>query len=51
MAAPVAIVTGGSSNIGWAIVQRLAATHEVFIGDVAPPKEELPARCRYVPWV
>jgi NAD(P)-dependent dehydrogenase (short-subunit alcohol dehydrogenase family) len=48
MAAPVAIVTGGSSNIGWAIVRRLAATHDVFIGDVAPPKEELPARCRYV---
>jgi 3-oxoacyl-[acyl-carrier protein] reductase len=34
---PVAIVTGGSSNIGWATVQRFAGTHRVVIGDLNPP--------------
>lgn len=34
---PIAIVTGGSRNIGWAIAQRFAATHRVVIGDLHPP--------------
>lgn len=44
---PSAVVTGGSSNIGWACVQRLAATHEVLIADLKPPAEPLPAGVRY----
>ncbi|MBL8332298.1 MAG: SDR family NAD(P)-dependent oxidoreductase, partial [Rubrivivax sp.] len=31
---PTAVVTGGASNIGWACVQRLAATHRVWIADL-----------------
>ena len=44
---PVAVVTGGSSNIGWACVQRFAATHQVVIGDLRPPPEALPDHIRY----
>lgn len=44
---PVALVTGGSSNIGWACVQRFAATHRVVIGDLRPPAQPLPAQVHY----
>ena len=40
---PVALVTGGSRNIGWSITQRFAATHRVVIGDVRAPDAPLPA--------
>lgn len=44
MSAPVAIVTGGSRNIGWAIARRFASTHQVLIADlVAPTKAMAPA--------
>lgn len=46
---PIAIVTGGASNIGWACVRRLADRHEVVIADVQAPTEALPAGVRYVP--
>jgi NAD(P)-dependent dehydrogenase (short-subunit alcohol dehydrogenase family) len=45
---PTAIVTGGSSNIGWACVRRLAATHRVVIADLKPPTEALPDGVRFV---
>ena len=45
---PIAIVTGGASNIGWACVRRLADSHEVVIADVQAPTEALPAGVRYV---
>jgi NAD(P)-dependent dehydrogenase (short-subunit alcohol dehydrogenase family) len=48
VAAANAIVTGGSSNIGWAIVQRLAGEHRVFIADIAPPVGQLPASCEFM---
>lgn len=46
---PIALVTGGASNIGWACVQRLAATHDVCIADLQPPAAPLPAGARYQP--
>lgn len=39
----LALVTGGSSNIGWACVRALAADHEVVIADLNPPLRPLPA--------
>ena len=48
MPASSAIVTGGSSNIGWAVAQRLAREHQVFIADIAPPAAPLPPSCRFV---
>lgn len=48
MTRPTALVTGGSRNIGWAIVRRFMATHDVVIGDLAPPAEPLPAGVRWV---
>ena len=45
---PIALVTGGSSNIGWACVRRLSADHDVVIADLKPPAEPLPARARYL---
>jgi 3-oxoacyl-[acyl-carrier protein] reductase len=35
--ARVAIVTGGSRNIGWAIASRFASTHRVLIADLVAP--------------
>jgi 3-oxoacyl-[acyl-carrier protein] reductase len=46
---PIALVTGGSSNIGWACVSRLAVDHAVVIGDLKPPTEPLPEGARYLP--
>jgi NAD(P)-dependent dehydrogenase (short-subunit alcohol dehydrogenase family) len=44
----IAIVTGGSSNIGWACVQRMAMQHEVVIADVQAPTEPLPAGMHFL---
>ena len=46
---PIALVTGGASNIGWACVQRLAATHDVVIADLQAPAGPLPAGASYRP--
>lgn len=43
-----AIVTGGSSNIGWACVQRLCKDHAVVIADLQPPAATLPKNVRFV---
>jgi 3-oxoacyl-[acyl-carrier protein] reductase len=43
----VAIVTGGSSNIGWACAKRLASDHRVVIADLKPPAAALPAGVSY----
>ena len=48
MARPVAVVTGGSRNIGWAIVQRFLASHTVVIGDLQRPAHALPANVHWV---
>ncbi len=48
MSRNVAIVTGGSSNIGWACVGRLAPSHHVLIGDVRPPTVPLPEGVEFV---
>jgi 3-oxoacyl-[acyl-carrier protein] reductase len=48
MSRPTAIVTGGSSNIGWACVRRLAGTHDVVIADLRPPVDALPPGVRFV---
>lgn len=45
---PVAIVTGGSSNIGWACVQRFASDHRVLIADLRAPAESLPDQVEFV---
>lgn len=45
---PVAIVTGGSSNIGWAIVNALSSSYHVVIADINPPENELPLNCRFL---
>ena len=45
---PTAVVTGGSSNIGWACVQRLAVDHEVVIADVQAPPQALPPHVRFI---
>lgn len=46
---PIALVTGGASNIGWACVRRLAVDHEVVIGDLKAPTDPMPASVRYLP--
>lgn len=48
MSKTVAVVTGGSRNIGWAVAQRFADSHTVVIGDLAPPAQPLP---RGITWV
>ncbi|MCW5230353.1 SDR family NAD(P)-dependent oxidoreductase [Verminephrobacter eiseniae] len=45
---PVAIVTGGSSNIGWACVQRFCADHRVLIADLQPPQAPLPEGVSFI---
>lgn len=45
---PTAVVTGGASNIGWACVRRLAATHTVWIADLQAPDAALPGACTYM---
>jgi 3-oxoacyl-[acyl-carrier protein] reductase len=44
----VAIVTGGSSNIGWAIVNALSSNYHVIIADIHPPEEKLPSNCQFI---
>jgi 3-oxoacyl-[acyl-carrier protein] reductase len=44
---PLAIVTGGSSNIGWACVQALVASHDVLIADLRAPAMVLPPGVRF----
>jgi 3-oxoacyl-[acyl-carrier protein] reductase len=39
---PVALVTGGSRNIGWSIARRFASSHQVVVGDLVPPPAPLP---------
>jgi len=46
---PVAIVTGGSSNIGWACVRRLAPDHRVLIADRRAPSEAMPEGAAHLP--
>lgn len=45
---PVAIVTGGARNIGWAIAQRLAADYHVLVADLSEPQQPLPEGCDYI---
>ena len=46
--AGVAIVTGGSSNIGWACVQHLARRQPVVIADLRPPSQAMPDGVHFV---
>ena len=48
MSAKVAIVTGGSRNIGWAIARRFSSTHRVLIADVARPAEAMPPAMQWI---
>ena len=48
MIRPTVIVTGGSSNIGWACVTRFALAYDVIIADLKPPLEPLPQGARFV---
>ena len=48
MTRPVALITGGSSNIGWACVRRFLADHDVVIADLRPPPQPLPAGAHFV---
>jgi len=44
---PIAIVTGGARNIGWAVVRRMAADYRVVIADVSEPQHALIEGCEY----
>lgn len=37
---PVAIVTGGSNNIGWAVVRQLVKDYQVVVADLQAPKKD-----------
>lgn len=43
------LVTGGSSNIGRACVDRFALGHQVVVADLQPPQQPLPPNARFVP--
>ncbi len=45
---PLALVTGGASNIGWACAHKLAAEHRVVIADLKEPTEPMPEGMRYL---
>ncbi len=45
---PIAIVTGGSSNIGWACVQAFRSDHHVVIADLRPPAQALDEHTEYL---
>lgn len=47
-ALPVAIVTGGSSNIGLACVRRFAKDHRVVVADVRPPADPVDGAVDFV---
>ncbi len=38
----VAIVTGGSNNIGWACARRMAVHHQGVVADIKAPEQALP---------
>ncbi len=44
----IAVVTGGSSNIGWACVRRFAGAHDVIVADLNPPAGPLPPGASWV---
>jgi 3-oxoacyl-[acyl-carrier protein] reductase len=44
----IVIVTGGSSNIGWACAQRMAMQYAVVIADVCAPAAPLPSSMRFI---
>lgn len=44
----VVIVTGGSSNIGWACAQRMSMQYTVVIADVQAPTNALPANMHFL---
>lgn len=49
MVRPVALVTGGSCNIGRAIAARFAPSYDVIIGDLVEPAQPLPPSIRWIP--
>jgi len=47
-ARPVVVVTGGSSNIGWACVRRFCKDHRVLVADLQPPQQTDSADIEYL---
>jgi 3-oxoacyl-[acyl-carrier protein] reductase len=47
-ARPVVVVTGGSSNIGWACVRKFSGDHRVLIADLQPPQHAAGADTEFV---
>ncbi len=45
---PIAIITGGSSNIGWACVQRFRTDHHVVIADLRKPEHMLDEHIQFI---